>query len=204
MPRHPYLDGPYPRAYAHRGWHLGDLAGCENTLAAFHRAADEGFRYLEMDVHASADGVAMVHHDRSLDRTTDGHGLLAALPATEIGHARVGGREPVPRLDQVLTELPGCRITIEIKSAAAVLPTLAVLGDAGAWDRVCLGSFEERWLQRARAAAGTRLLTSMAKMSAIGLRARAWLGALPGPLGLLSRVPLPPPVLGGLDRKSVV
>ena len=61
--RHPYLDGGYPRAYAHRGWHLGDLAGCENTMAAFRRAVVEGFGYLELDVHASADGVAFVHHD---------------------------------------------------------------------------------------------------------------------------------------------
>jgi CxxC motif-containing protein (DUF1111 family) len=55
---HPYLAGPRPRAYAHRGWHTGDLAGCENTLAAFARAVAEGFGYLELDVHASADGVA--------------------------------------------------------------------------------------------------------------------------------------------------
>lgn len=55
--RHPYLDGPYPRAYAHRGWHLDDLAGCENSLAAFQRAVEEGFGYLELDVQASADGV---------------------------------------------------------------------------------------------------------------------------------------------------
>jgi glycerophosphoryl diester phosphodiesterase len=196
--RHPYLDGPYPRAYAHRGWHIDELTGCENTLAGFHRAVDEGFGYLEMDVRVSADGVVMVHHDRALDRTTDGHGLLAALPAVEIERARVGGREPVPRLAQVLTELPRTRITIEIKSAAAVLPTLAVLDAADAWHRVCLGSFEERWLQRARSAAGQRLLTSMAQMSAIGLRGRAWLSALPGPLRRIP--PLLPPVLGGLAQ----
>jgi glycerophosphoryl diester phosphodiesterase len=64
VPRHPYFDGPYPRAYAHRGWHIDDLAGCENTLAAFHRAVAEGFTYLEMDVHASADRVAVVHTTR--------------------------------------------------------------------------------------------------------------------------------------------
>jgi len=51
---HPYFAGPRPRAYAHRGWHTGDLDGCENTLAAFTRAAAGGFGYLELDVHASA------------------------------------------------------------------------------------------------------------------------------------------------------
>src|SRR5690349_1591096 len=47
---HPYLDGGHPRAYAHRGWHIGELAGLENTTTAFHRAVDEGFGYLELDV----------------------------------------------------------------------------------------------------------------------------------------------------------
>lgn len=198
MARHPYLDGPYPRAYAHRGWHLDELTGCENTLAAFHRAVDEGFRYLEMDVHLSADGVVMVHHDRSLDRTTDGQGLIATLPAAEVERVKVGGREPVPRLSQVLAELPDTRITIEIKSGAAVLPTLAVLDEADAWHRVCLGSYEERWLRRARTAAGERLLTSMAQLSAFGLRGRAWLLSLPGPLAKVP--PLLPPVVGGLAQ----
>ena len=76
---HPYLDGPYPRAYAHRGWHVGELSGFENTLAAFHRAVEEGFAYLEIDVRASADGVAVVHHDPTLERTTEGAGAVGAL-----------------------------------------------------------------------------------------------------------------------------
>ncbi|MHA6794653.1 glycerophosphodiester phosphodiesterase family protein [Pseudonocardia bannensis] len=200
QPVHPYFDGPYPRAYAHRGWHIDELAGCENTLAAFRRAVDEGFSYLELDVHASADGVAMVHHDRTLDRATDGRGALARMPATEIERARVSGREPIPRLEQVLTELPDTRITIELKSDAVVLPTLAVLERTNAWDRVCIGGYNERWLRRARAGGGDRLLTSMAQTSAFGLRSRAWLEALPGPLGALSGLPVLPPVHGGLAQ----
>ena len=93
---HPYFAGPRPRAYAHRGWHTGDLDGCENTLAAFTRAAAEGFGYLELDVHASADGVAVVHHDVALDRTTDGTGRLTAHTAAELAKVRVRGREPIP------------------------------------------------------------------------------------------------------------
>src|SRR3954452_8472821 len=128
MDRHPYLEGPYPRAYAHRGWHIDELAGLENTLAAFHRAVKEGFGYLELDVHATADGVVVVHHDATLDRTTDGHGLIGelpaargwmgALPAADVAAVQVlgaeqdglpRGAEPIPVLADVLAELPGTR-----------------------------------------------------------------------------------------------
>lgn len=194
--RHPYLDGPFPRAYAHRGWHVDDLTGCENTMAGFRRAVDEGFAYLELDAHASADGVAVVHHDATLDRTTDGRGPIGLLPAAAIAELTVRGREPIPRLDEVLAALPGTRITIELKSDAAVRPVLEVIERLDAWHRVCLGGFTERWLDRARAAAGPRLLTSMAQASAVGLRSRAWLDALPAPLRLLPS----PPVRGGLAQ----
>ncbi|WP_214405058.1 glycerophosphodiester phosphodiesterase family protein [Pseudonocardia lacus] len=188
-PRHPYFDGPYPRAYAHRGWHVDELAGLENTLAAFHRAAEEGFGYLELDVHASADGVVVVHHDATLDRTTDGGGPIAALPAAELALLRVAGREPIPALEQVLTELPGMRITIEVKSAAVVAPLLGLLERTDSWHRVCVGGYDHRWLRSARVGGGPRLCTSMSQRDAVGLRARAWLDALPGPL---ARLPAPP------------
>jgi glycerophosphoryl diester phosphodiesterase len=191
VPRHPYLDGPYPRAYAHRGWHIDDLAGCENTLAAFRRAVAEGFGYLEMDVHASADGVAVVHHDPTLDRATDGSGPISALSAAALAGVRVRGREPLPLLEQVLTELPDTRITVELKAAAAIDPVLAVLEHTGSWHRVCLGSYHDGWLRRARAAAGPLLCTSMAQGAAFGLRTRAWLNQLPGPLRHLPAPPAP-------------
>jgi glycerophosphoryl diester phosphodiesterase len=194
--QHPYLGGGYPRAYAHRGWHVGELAGCENTLAAFHRAVEEGFGYLELDVHASADGVPVVHHDATLDRTTDGAGLIADLPAAALTEVRVNGREPIPLLEQVLTELPTTRMTIELKSDRVVEPVLALLERTDSWNRVCLGSYHDGRLTRARNAAGARLFTSLAQASAFGLRARAWLDALPRPL---SQLPAPP-VRGNLAQ----
>ncbi|SHJ91779.1 glycerophosphoryl diester phosphodiesterase [Pseudonocardia thermophila] len=190
MERHPYLDGPYPRAYAHRGWHTGDLAGLENTFAAFSRAVEEGFTYLELDVHASLDGIAVVHHDSTLDRTTDGTGRVADFPAAELAEVKVGGREPIPLLEQVLADLPDTRVTIELKAAAAVTPVLTVLEKLDAWDRVCVGSYRESWLAAARASAGDRLCTSLAYTSALGLRGRAWLDRLPGPLSRLPSLPV--------------
>ncbi|MBC8092943.1 MAG: glycerophosphodiester phosphodiesterase, partial [Pseudonocardia sp.] len=165
---HPYLDGPYPRAYAHRGWHTG--GGHENTTAGFVRAVQEGYSYLELDVHATADEVAVVHHDATLDRTTDGSGRIALKSSGELADVRVGGVEPIPRLEDVLRELPDTRVTIELKSSVAIEVTLAVIDRLEAWDRVCLGGYDERWLARARKLAGVRLCTSMGQTAALGLR----------------------------------
>src|SRR5690606_39577017 len=90
---HPYLVDSPPRAFAHRGWHVGDLSGMENSLSAFRRAVLEGYRYVETDVHATADGTVVVHHDRTLDRTTDGTGPIATQLWSTVRRAEVGGRE---------------------------------------------------------------------------------------------------------------
>jgi glycerophosphoryl diester phosphodiesterase len=140
--------------------------------------------------------VPVVHHDATLDRTTDGAGPIAALPAAALTEVRVNGREPIPLLEQVLTELPATRITVELKSHAVIEPVLAVLERTDSWHRVCLGSYHDGRLAKARNAGGPRLCTSLAQVSAFGLRARAWLDALPRPLSSLPA----PPVAGNLAQ----
>ncbi|MGH3940663.1 MAG: glycerophosphodiester phosphodiesterase family protein [Pseudonocardiaceae bacterium] len=178
-PLHPYLDGPFPRAFAHRGWHLGELAGMENSLAAFRHAASEGYRYLETDVRATRDGVVVVLHDATLDRTTDASGNIERLDWAAVRTARVGGREPVCRLDDLLEELPEALLNIDVKADSAVIPVLDLLHRTGAWHRVCLASFSEARLQRLRRAAGPRLLTSMGVASVAALRVRSMVPILP-------------------------
>jgi glycerophosphoryl diester phosphodiesterase len=163
---HPFLDGPRPRALAHRGWHLDDLAGMENSLSAFTRAAAEGYRYIETDVHATADGVVIVHHDPSLDRTTDRTGVITELPFAEVSKAKVGGREPVCSLDVALEELPETLFNIDVKADSAVEPVLRTVRRHDAWDRVCLASFADDRLARLRKRGGERLLTSAGQRSA--------------------------------------
>lgn len=176
---HGFLRGPWPRAFVHRGWHRGELAGMENSLPAFRRAWQEGYRYLETDVHATADGVVVVHHDARLERTTDAAGAIAGLPWSAVRRAKVGGRAPVPRLEELLEELPGALVNIDVKADSAVAPLLGVLDRMDAFDRVCVASFSEARLARVRRLAGPRVLTSMGMRAMAAFWASGRLPALP-------------------------
>ena len=66
-----------PMLIAHRG---GSLEAPENTLAAFRHAIEVGAKYVELDVQMSKDGVLVVIHDDTLDRTTNGKALWVSTP----------------------------------------------------------------------------------------------------------------------------
>jgi glycerophosphoryl diester phosphodiesterase len=152
----PFLDGATPLAFAHRGGAL--LAandGIENTLAAFRNAVEMGYRYLETDVHTSLDDVVYAFHDVELTRMTGTVSAFRDLESAAIDSILVGGREPIPRLADLLEAFPEARFNIDVKADDAVDPTLAVLRDAGALDRVCLTSFSADRLHRLRADAPT-------------------------------------------------
>ena len=96
---------PYPRWIAHRG--AGTLAP-ENTLAAFRKGAEYGYRMFECDVKLSADGIPFLMHDATLERTTNGHGTggdlpWAALSQLDAGnwHSRRYAGEPLPTLQNL-------------------------------------------------------------------------------------------------------
>ncbi|MFJ4805134.1 glycerophosphodiester phosphodiesterase [Streptomyces murinus] len=169
--RHPYLDHPGPLAFAHRG---GAADGVENTAAQFRRAVELGYRYIETDVHATADGRLVAFHDTTLDRVTDGAGRIADLPWAEVRRARVGGREPVPLFEELLETFPEVRWNIDIKAEPALRPLLDLLERTGAWDRVCVGSFSEARVLRAQRLAGPRLATSFGTRGVLSLRLRSW------------------------------
>ncbi len=156
-----YLAGSGPRAFAHRGWHIGDLAGCENTMAAFARAVDEGYRYLETDVHATLDGVLVAFHDYRLDRVTDGRGRISDLTWDQVRSSLIGGREPIPLMSEVLAAFPDTHFNIDPKTDRAVGPLIDLLQSSGAVDRVGLGSFSDRRLATMRQALGPGVATSL-------------------------------------------
>jgi glycerophosphoryl diester phosphodiesterase len=177
--RHPFLDRPPPIAIAHRG---GAREGPENTLEAFGAAAKLGYLYLETDAHVTRDGVVVACHDAALDRVTDLTGAIAQLSVAEVEAADAGyrfstdgggtfpfrGHEVcVPRFDELLRRWPQARFIVDPKDDASVAPLAAVIESAGAWDRVCLGSFSDRRLRRIRKLAGGRACTSMGPVATL-------------------------------------
>jgi glycerophosphoryl diester phosphodiesterase len=168
-----YLDGQLPLAFAHRG---GAMDGLENTMAAFERAVAAGYRYLETDVRATADGQLVVFHDATLNRVTDRIGRVDQLPWSVVSQASIGGTERIPLLEDLLAAWPAARVNIDVKADTAVDPLLEVLRRANCMDRVCVGSFSDRRLQRVRAALGPRLCTSMGPREVLRLRRASWWG----------------------------
>jgi glycerophosphoryl diester phosphodiesterase len=162
----------------------------ENSMSALRRAVEEGYRYLEIDVHSTSDGVVVVCHDPTLDRTTDRTGAIADQPWARVREALIGGREPLPTLRQVLDELPGALLNVDVKADSAVRPTLRLLDETDAWHRVGLASFSHQRLSRLRAAGGARVVTSCSPRDALSLRLRGWLRrARLGPVAAALPVP---------------
>jgi glycerophosphoryl diester phosphodiesterase len=159
---HPAVFADHPLVFAHRG---GAALAPENTLAAFDCGLALGADGLELDVRLSRDGVAVVHHDPNLDRTTDASGPVGARTAAELARVDAGARfesrgaSPfrgqgigVPTLAEVLARYPRARIIVELKEDTEALAR-AVVGDvqrAGAGDRASLGSFGSRTIAAVR------------------------------------------------------
>jgi glycerophosphoryl diester phosphodiesterase len=160
-----------PLVYAHRG---GAALRPENTIASFDYGLSLGADGLEFDVRLSRDGVVVIHHDATLERTTNGTGSVSSFTADELARVDAGHwftpadnrRKPgtngpfpyrgqghgIPRLRQVLSRYPGVPLIIELKTNDPELAerTIADVRAEKAADRVAFGSFGWRVLRTAR------------------------------------------------------
>jgi glycerophosphoryl diester phosphodiesterase len=192
---YPYFDnGGLPIAFAHRGGRISDDGyAFENTMRAFERAVELGYRYLETDAHTTLDGVLLAFHDATVHRTTGSDGSLSDLPYDDVRPLRIGGTEPIPLMHELLAAWPDVRINIDAKSTACVAPLAAVIGEHRAWDRVCVASFSPRRLRQLREVLGPRVATAYAAAGVAAMRflptrrlRRVCLGAS----GLVAQVPV--------------
>lgn len=136
--------------YAHRG---ASKAEPENTLRAFRRALAVGAHGIELDLHATADGIPVVIHDRDVSRTTNGSGAVDTMRYADLATLDAGQGERVPTLDEVLA-LAGDRVhfDLEIKQPGIEREVLAVL-DRFPDSRWAISSFQWEILQTVRSIA---------------------------------------------------
>jgi len=136
----PVADDPRRRPLSlilgHRGLSTTHL---ENSLDAFRAALAAGMDGFELDVQPTRDGVCMVLHDETLERTASAGGILRQMNAAELPGLKNG--ESVPRLLDVL-QLPALRVNVELKGRPGWKPALAAVESANALDRVLFSSFE--------------------------------------------------------------
>jgi glycerophosphoryl diester phosphodiesterase len=186
-PGRPFLQGPLPLAFAHRG---GSLLWPENTMVAFRGAVEVGYRYLETDLHATRDGVLVLIHDDTLERTTDGSGFiwdhtLAELKRFDAGYhfSPDGGSAypyrgqgvTVPTLEEVLEAFPDVLLNVDMKQEEP--PVVAMLADfiekRGVQERFLVTSFADRRVREFRRRSGGRVATSGAMRETL----RFWLAS---------------------------
>lgn len=152
-----FLDVDPPFGFAHRGG-VGEAP--ENTEAAFAHAQELGYRYLETDVHRTADGELVAFHDGELERVVGLPGEISDHRWEELCDIELDGGHHIPRLVDLLDAFPDARFNIDPKADDAVEPLIEIIRSRDAVHRVCVGSFSDERIARLREALGPELCTS--------------------------------------------
>jgi glycerophosphoryl diester phosphodiesterase len=164
-----FLRGAGRIAMAHQGF--TSFTFPKNSFGAFHEAAKLGFRYIETDVRATRDGVAVTLHDRMLGRGTGVPGAVDQLDWRDVRRANLGAGQSIPTLKDLLAALPDMRINVDIKAASAVEPTVAAVEQLNAHDRVLVTSFSDRRRRRALRLLSKRVASSAGRGALLALLA---------------------------------
>jgi glycerophosphoryl diester phosphodiesterase len=161
--------------YAHRG---GAALRPENSIEAFDHGVSVGADGLEFDVHLSSDGVVVVHHDETLERTTRGKGRVADHNSAQL--SALG----VPLFTDVLDRYRALSLIVELKvdNPRLVRQVVYDLRAAGAIERASLGSFHSNVLHAARKLEPA-LATGSSKQETRWALYRSWMGLRPGRVG---------------------
>lgn len=142
------LPFPRPLILGHRG---APLRAPENSLRSFALALEAGADGVELDVQRSADGVPVVIHDPTLERTGHGEGPVASRTWEELSRLS-GGGEPIPSLEQAAAwaAVSGAWLNVELKAEGVEEAILEALERAGVMERTFLSSFSARTMERLR------------------------------------------------------
>ena len=205
-PDHPYYapNLPYPLVIAHQG---GDGLWPGDTLYAFEHAAELGVDVLEMDLHITSDGVLVINHDETVDRTTDGTGeiekmALAEIQALDAGYdwsSDDGETFPyrgmgitIPTLEEIFQAFPNYHMTIEIKTTeySMAVPFCEMIRTYNMQDKILVASFlDERMEEFRRACPEVASSSAKQETTVFVLLSKAYLGKLFSPSFYALQVP---------------
>lgn len=173
LPERPYT-ARRPVVLAHQG---ASGHAPSNTMEAFRLALEQGADILELDVHMTRDGVVVVSHDETIDRMTDGSGLIKEMTLAELRQYDFGYRftpdggltypyrgqgVTIPTLEEVFLAFPDVPVNVEIKQADPPMEAQVweLIQRYEAEDRVLVASFHGTVAKRWRELAGDRVATS--------------------------------------------
>lgn len=203
---HPYYapDLNYPLVIAHQG---GDGVWPGETMLAYQNAVDLGVDVLEMDIHITTDGVLVLMHDETVDRTTDGTGEIESLTLEELKQLDAaydwspdegitfpyrGQGIQITTLEEIFQAFPDMRMTIEIKKTKASMakPFCDLIRQYDMQEKVLVASFHDERLKEFRAEC-PEIATSSAKneTTMFVLLTKAYLGSFYSPKFLSLQVP---------------
>lgn len=185
---HPYVDLDYPVVLAHRG---DSMHAPENTFPAFQMAAEAGVDGLETDVHWTRDGVIVVCHDETVDRTSNGHGAIADMTFAQLQKLDFGyhftpdngqtypyrdGGVKIPKFSEFLMRFPNLRVNIDMKAQhpQSVQQFIREVFDCGAEMRVLAASFHHDVLKQLRSMNGT-IATSASTLETVKFCMSTWM-----------------------------
>lgn len=164
------LRGPLPanpQLIAHRG---GPAYNPENTMAAFRHAVEIGADWLEMDVQRTQDGVLIVIHDETVDRTTESTGNVKDMTLEQIRALDAGGGEQVPTFEEVilLAQEGGIGLLPEAKSPGLYpgieAEMVAAVSNAGHLQWTVFQSFEAQAVENLRRADAEAIVCPLYKV----------------------------------------
>jgi glycerophosphoryl diester phosphodiesterase len=188
MSERPFLQHESPIRLAHRG---SRILWPENTWRGFDAVAEGlGYRYIETDIRVTRDGVVVVFHDETLERTTNGIGKVSEWDWEDIRHLDAGYRfspdgenfpsrgkgVAISRLDETLDRYGDVCFNIDLKEPGSEWPVAEVVAQTGATERVLIGSFSDRRIERFRRITKGRVATSAGPSAAIAMYAASRLG----------------------------
>ena len=128
----------------------------ENTLISFQKALDMQVDGIELDVHLSADGELIVIHDETIDRTTNGIGLVNSLSLRQLKKCRINNHHEIPLLSEVFDLVnKNCFINIELKSYETAEKVVELIEDYVSeknwkYEQFLISSFDWNALQQVR------------------------------------------------------